>query len=191
LKHPPVSQQKRLFLPQATRPGAAGLTPKSRLCDQCLPSLPPPSSTIVHPQPSSSTIVPSTIILNCSPRSVPLSLFHPVTLFYLSGHGLTPTGISVLHSPSVSQVPTTFLTTITLICIWWTVAEIKRNLAALDGQNEQWPPMKQMEEKSRPSFATEDVDVLRDGTSCTPCSRLSRILLEITCWIKSRYYWLS
>jgi hypothetical protein len=52
-----------------------------------------------------------------------------------------------------------------LICIQWTVAKIKRNLAALDGQNEQWPPMKQMEEKPRPSFATEDVDVLRDGAS--------------------------
>ena len=57
------------------------------------------------------------------------------------------------------------LTTVAFICIQWTVIRIKRNLAALDDQNNPWPPMKQMEDKPRPSFATEDVDVLRDGAS--------------------------
>ncbi|KDQ64418.1 hypothetical protein JAAARDRAFT_225621 [Jaapia argillacea MUCL 33604] len=51
-------------------------------------------------------------------------------------------------------------------CLIGTLMIIRRNLLALheDGPDS-WPPLKQMEEKPRPSFATEEVDALRDGAS--------------------------
>ncbi|CCM00178.1 uncharacterized protein FIBRA_02206 [Fibroporia radiculosa] len=46
-----------------------------------------------------------------------------------------------------------------------TLVIIKRNLAALDEAQDSWPPAKEIGEKPRPSFATEDIDVLKDGSS--------------------------
>lgn len=47
----------------------------------------------------------------------------------------------------------------------YTLVVIKRNLAALNEPTDSWPPVKEVEEKPRPSFATEDVDGLREGSS--------------------------
>ena len=60
------------------------------------------------------------------------------------------------------------LSTIAFGCLIGTLVIIKRNLAALDEIRDPWPPAKgevQVEEKPRPSFATEDVDALKDGSS--------------------------
>ncbi|KAG1877487.1 hypothetical protein F4604DRAFT_1757834 [Suillus subluteus] len=47
----------------------------------------------------------------------------------------------------------------------YTLVLIRRNLAALNDPTDSWPPAKEVEDKPRPSFATEDVDVLREGSS--------------------------
>ncbi|KAG1806304.1 uncharacterized protein HD556DRAFT_1468247 [Suillus plorans] len=47
----------------------------------------------------------------------------------------------------------------------YTLVVIRRNLAALNDPADSWPPTKEVEDKPRPSFATEDVDVLREGSS--------------------------
>lgn len=57
------------------------------------------------------------------------------------------------------------LSSIVFVCLVATLVAIKRNLAALNEDHECWSPAHVMEEKPRPSFATEDVDVLRDGAS--------------------------
>ncbi|KAG2145792.1 hypothetical protein DEU56DRAFT_883282 [Suillus clintonianus] len=47
----------------------------------------------------------------------------------------------------------------------YTLVVIRRNLAALNDPADSWPPAKEAEDKPRPSFATEDVDALREGSS--------------------------
>ncbi|KAH7887332.1 hypothetical protein F5I97DRAFT_1805406 [Phlebopus sp. FC_14] len=47
----------------------------------------------------------------------------------------------------------------------YTLIVIRRNLAALHDPNDTWPPLKEVEDKPRPSFATEDIDALREGSS--------------------------
>ncbi|KAL6309855.1 hypothetical protein BKA93DRAFT_925199 [Sparassis latifolia] len=46
-----------------------------------------------------------------------------------------------------------------------TLVVIRRNLDALNEIRDPWPPAKEVDEMPRPSFATEDVDALRDGSS--------------------------
>ncbi|KAI0082342.1 hypothetical protein K474DRAFT_499719 [Panus rudis PR-1116 ss-1] len=48
-------------------------------------------------------------------------------------------------------------------CLVGTLLVIKRNLAALNEMRDPWPPAHS--DKPRPSFATEDVDALKDGSS--------------------------
>jgi hypothetical protein len=57
------------------------------------------------------------------------------------------------------------LSSILLISLHITVLRIKHNLDALDDRVNPWPPLKEVEERPRPSFATEDVDALRDSAS--------------------------
>ena len=59
------------------------------------------------------------------------------------------------------------LSTLAFSCLVGTLVIIKRNLAALDDIRDPWPPAKNgpVEEKPRPSFATEDINVLKDGSS--------------------------
>ncbi|RDX53848.1 hypothetical protein OH76DRAFT_1431845 [Lentinus brumalis] len=59
------------------------------------------------------------------------------------------------------------LSTAVFSCLVGTLVIIKRNLAAFDEIRNPWPPSKEnlVEERPRPSFATEDVDVLKDGSS--------------------------
>ncbi|KAJ7068701.1 hypothetical protein C8F01DRAFT_978000 [Mycena amicta] len=59
-------------------------------------------------------------------------------------------------------------------CLVITLLSIKRNLAAMNLESEPWPPVRQMEEKPRPSFATEEIDALRDGASWITSSAGSR-----------------
>ncbi|KAI0353082.1 hypothetical protein OH77DRAFT_1522848 [Trametes cingulata] len=55
---------------------------------------------------------------------------------------------------------------IAFCCLVGTLIIIKRNLAALNDIRDPWPPAKEVEEeKPRPSFATEDIDALKDGSS--------------------------
>ncbi|KAF9006644.1 hypothetical protein BDQ17DRAFT_1540426 [Cyathus striatus] len=42
---------------------------------------------------------------------------------------------------------------------------IKRNLTALNEEADPWPPVRQVEDKPRPSFGTEEIDAIRDGAS--------------------------
>lgn len=55
--------------------------------------------------------------------------------------------------------------TVAFGCLMGTLVIIKRNLSTLNEIREPWPPAKQVEDKPRPSFATEEVDALKDGSS--------------------------
>lgn len=66
------------------------------------------------------------------------------------------------------------LNSIAFISLIWTLVAIKRNLAALSEEFDPWPPAKMVEEKSRPSFSTEDVDAIREGASWITSSASSR-----------------
>ncbi|PFH51331.1 hypothetical protein AMATHDRAFT_47216 [Amanita thiersii Skay4041] len=66
------------------------------------------------------------------------------------------------------------LSTITLGCLFWTLYNIKRNLAAIEEEADPWPPLKQIEEKPRPSFATEEIDAIKDGASWITSNASSR-----------------
>jgi hypothetical protein len=55
------------------------------------------------------------------------------------------------------------VSSIAFICLIGTLVKIRRNLAALNDMRDPWPAT--IEEKSRPSFATEDINVLKDGSS--------------------------
>lgn len=57
------------------------------------------------------------------------------------------------------------LTTVAFACLIRTLYNIKRNLATIEEEIDPWPPVKQMEEKPRPSFATEEIDAIKDGAS--------------------------
>ncbi|KAI0057558.1 hypothetical protein BV25DRAFT_1812280 [Artomyces pyxidatus] len=79
----------------------------------------------------------------------------------LAGAGFTGFFIGyAAYSASVAM-----LSTIAFGCLVGTLVIIKRNLSAINDAADPWPPAKAMEEKPRPSFATEDVDALRDGSS--------------------------
>lgn len=59
-------------------------------------------------------------------------------------------------------------------CLIGTLVIIKRNLASLNEDREPWPPVRVMEEKPRPSFATEEIDAIRDGASWITSNASSR-----------------
>ncbi|KAJ7498559.1 hypothetical protein FB451DRAFT_1202275 [Mycena latifolia] len=87
----------------------------------------------------------------------------------------TSTGIAVVLSGA--RVPSLFiglvsysstiavLTSIAFCCLIGTLLAIKRNLAAIQDESEPWPPVRQMEQQPRPSFATEEIDAIRDAWS--------------------------
>ncbi|KAI9000773.1 hypothetical protein BD414DRAFT_532602 [Trametes punicea] len=66
-------------------------------------------------------------------------------------------------------------------CLVGTLVIIKRNLAALNDIRSPWPPAKEIEEKPRPSFATEEIDALKDGSSWIT-SRASSRCDSISAW---------
>ncbi|KAL4243877.1 hypothetical protein ABKN59_010850 [Abortiporus biennis] len=57
------------------------------------------------------------------------------------------------------------ISTIAFGCLIGTLVIIKRNLAALNDIRDPWPPAHDLTEKPRPSFGTEDVEALKDGSS--------------------------
>ncbi|KAJ7126406.1 hypothetical protein C8R43DRAFT_931944, partial [Mycena crocata] len=87
----------------------------------------------------------------------------------------TSTGIAVVLSGA--EVPSLFiglvsytstiavLSSIAFCCLVGTLLAIKRNLAVIQDESEPWPPVRQMEQQPRPSFATEEIDAIRDGAS--------------------------
>ncbi|TBU47242.1 hypothetical protein BD309DRAFT_1016512 [Dichomitus squalens] len=62
---------------------------------------------------------------------------------------------------------TAVLSTAAFGCLVGTLVIIKKNLAALDDIRDPWPPAKELpvEERRRPSFATEEINALKDGSS--------------------------
>ena len=56
------------------------------------------------------------------------------------------------------------LSTVAFGCLIGTLITIRRNLNATNGQRDPWPPVVE-EKQPRPSFATEDIDALKDGSS--------------------------
>lgn len=59
-------------------------------------------------------------------------------------------------------------------CLVGTLLIIKRNLASMNEESDPWPPVRVMEEKPRPSFATEEIDAIRDGASWITSNASSR-----------------
>lgn len=56
------------------------------------------------------------------------------------------------------------MSSVAFACLIGTLVIIRRNLAALNDMRDPWPPAS-VEEKPRPSFATEEVNMLKDGSS--------------------------
>ncbi|KAH6914759.1 hypothetical protein BKA70DRAFT_1510260 [Coprinopsis sp. MPI-PUGE-AT-0042] len=71
--------------------------------------------------------------------------------------------------PGLAAYTGTFaiLTSMSFAFLFATLYKIKKNLAALNRQDEDdtWPPAKQVEEQPRPSFGTDEIDFIKDGAS--------------------------
>lgn len=79
---------------------------------------------------------------------------------------LSGTGVhSLFYGVTAYTVGIAVLSSVAFACLIRTLFVIKRNLTATDEPNDQWPPVREVEEKPRPSFATEDIDAIRDGAS--------------------------
>ncbi|KAI5999860.1 hypothetical protein F5J12DRAFT_270440 [Pisolithus orientalis] len=79
----------------------------------------------------------------------------------LSGAGVPSLFIGLVAYSGTTAV----LSTAAFGGLVYTLVAIRRNLAALHEPADSWPPAKEVEEKPRHSFATEDVDILREGSS--------------------------
>ncbi|KAI6046837.1 hypothetical protein EDC04DRAFT_2627739 [Pisolithus marmoratus] len=79
----------------------------------------------------------------------------------LSGAGVPSLFIGLAAYSSATAV----LSTVAFGGLVYTLVVIRRNLAAVHEPTDSWPPAKEVEEKPRHSFATEDIDVLREGSS--------------------------
>ncbi|KAJ7853858.1 hypothetical protein B0H13DRAFT_2673514 [Mycena leptocephala] len=69
------------------------------------------------------------------------------------------------HYTSTGIAHHSILSSIAFCCLIGTLLAIKRNLAVVQDESEPWPPVRQMEQQPRPSFATEEIDAIRDGAS--------------------------
>ncbi|KIK92545.1 hypothetical protein PAXRUDRAFT_829852 [Paxillus rubicundulus Ve08.2h10] len=79
---------------------------------------------------------------------------------------LTGAGVPSLFTGLVAYSTTTaILSSAAFGGLVYTLVVIRRNLAALNEPTDVWPPVKQVEDKPRPSFATDDIDGLREGSS--------------------------
>ena len=87
---------------------------------------------------------------------------------------LSGTGVDTLFYGLMSySITVAVLSTMAFGCLFRTLFVIKKNLSAVNSLND-WPPVRQMEEKPRPSFATEDIDAIRDGASWITSNASSR-----------------
>ncbi|KAG6854359.1 hypothetical protein C0991_007864 [Blastosporella zonata] len=88
----------------------------------------------------------------------------------MSGAGLDTLFLGLISYSSTVAI----LSSVAFTCLIVTLVIIKRNLASLNEEFDPWPPVKTMEEKPRPSFATEDIDAIRDGASWITSNASSR-----------------
>lgn len=80
----------------------------------------------------------------------------------ISGAGVNSLFYGLIAYSSTVMVATA----VAFSCIIGTLFAIKRNLTAINEEMDPWPPaVRQIENKSRPSFATEDIDAMREGGS--------------------------
>ncbi|KAG7097343.1 hypothetical protein E1B28_004699 [Marasmius oreades] len=104
-----------------------------------------------------------------------LTLVFVVTSTALSGV-LTAANITSLFVGLLSY--STFMAVCTSVafgCLIGTLLVIKRNLATLsDEGHDTWPPPKEVGEKLRPSFTSDEVDAMRDGASWITSNASSR-----------------
>ncbi|KAH0587909.1 hypothetical protein H2248_006661 [Termitomyces sp. 'cryptogamus'] len=88
----------------------------------------------------------------------------------LSGAGLQSLFIGIISYTSTVSI----LSSMSFTCLVVTLVAIKRNLAALNEELDPWPPSKMTEERPRASFATEDIDAIREGASWITSNASSR-----------------
>ncbi|KAJ3834973.1 hypothetical protein F5878DRAFT_727846 [Lentinula raphanica] len=89
----------------------------------------------------------------------------------LSAAGLNSLFIGLAAYSSILAI----LSSIAFIGLAVTLFVIRRNLSSsMDDGVDHWSPMRQVEEKPRPSFATEEIDALRDGASWITSNASSR-----------------
>jgi len=78
---------------------------------------------------------------------------------------LAGTGTKTLFTGIISySAAVAIITSVAFCWLVVTLVMIKRNLAALDESADSWPPLREIEDKSRPPYA-EDIDAMRDGSS--------------------------
>ncbi|KAF8969332.1 hypothetical protein BDZ97DRAFT_1653772 [Flammula alnicola] len=88
---------------------------------------------------------------------------------------LSGTGVSTLFYGLTAYTATiAVLSSIAFGCLIRTLFVIKKNLTVLHDAVDPWPPARQVEEMPRPSFATEDIDAIRDGASWITSNASSR-----------------
>ncbi|KAI6042739.1 hypothetical protein EDC04DRAFT_2964607 [Pisolithus marmoratus] len=78
---------------------------------------------------------------------------------------VTSTGLAAVLSGAGVPSTTAVLSTVAFGGLVYTLVVIRRNLATVHEPTDSWPPAKEVEEKPRHSFATEDIEVLREGSS--------------------------
>ncbi|KAF8165605.1 hypothetical protein B0H34DRAFT_762895 [Crassisporium funariophilum] len=79
---------------------------------------------------------------------------------------LSGTGVDTLfYGLSVYSMTLAVTSTIAFGCLIRTLFVIKKNLGTVNEASDPWPPVRQLEDKARPSFATEEIDAIRDGAS--------------------------
>ncbi|KAH9938012.1 uncharacterized protein B0H18DRAFT_503 [Fomitopsis serialis] len=90
---------------------------------------------------------------------------------------LVITGTAISAVLAATNVPSFFIglfaysttisvaSTVAFGCLMGTFVMIRHNLATLNDIRDPWPPAQEVEVKPRPSFATEDIDALKDGSS--------------------------
>jgi len=66
------------------------------------------------------------------------------------------------------------LSSVAFGCLIRTLFVIKKSLSSLNDAAEPWPPVREVEDKPRPSFATEEIDAIRDGASWITSNASSR-----------------
>ncbi|EIN10998.1 hypothetical protein PUNSTDRAFT_119820 [Punctularia strigosozonata HHB-11173 SS5] len=106
-------------------------------------------------------------------------LWAPLIIMVATGAGVATTLAAIDKSSlfvglAAYSTAVAVLSSACFVSLIATLVMIKRNLTRSDGPTDQWPPMRQVEEKPRPSFATEDVDGLRDGSSWITSNASSR-----------------
>jgi hypothetical protein len=100
---------------------------------------------------------------------------------------LSGTGVDTLFYGLMSySITIAILSTMAFGCLFRTLFLIKKNFSTVNSSSDR-PPVRQMEEKPRPSFATEDIDAIRDGASWITSNASSR-QNSISAWSFSTHH---